>query len=89
MAGIVSHLKGLTVAAALKLPAIRVKHDDKGTIERVFAIIPQACMVNDVIDPVFLDNFELALASYELKGYATVSQWTFNETLFTAISVNA
>jgi hypothetical protein len=85
----VGHLKGITVAAALRMPAVRISHDDKGVITRVYAIIPPVCMANDVIDAAFLDNFELALASYELKGQAVVSQWTYEERVYTAISVNA
>ena len=85
----VGHLKGITVASALRMPAVRISHDDKGVITRVYAIIPPVCMANDVIDAAFLDNFELALASYELKGQAVVSQWTYEERVYTAISVNA
>ena len=85
----VAHLKGITVTAALRLPAIRVAHDADGVIERVYAIIPPVCMANDVIDPAYLDNFELAVASYELKGQAVVSQWTYEARVYTAISVNA
>ena len=88
-ASVIGHLKGITVTAALKLPAIRVCHDDKGVITRVFAIIPPACMVNDVIDAAYLDNFENAVASYDLKGLATVSQWSYEERVYTAVSVNA
>ncbi len=85
----IAHLKGLKVADALKLPAIRISHDADGVITRVYAIVPPAVLKDDVIDPSFLDNFEKALSSYELQGQAVVSQWTYEDRVYTAISVNA
>ena len=85
----VGHLKGLKVSKAVRLPQIRVGHDNQGVITRIYAIVPPTIIKDDLIDPAFLDNFEKAAEEYELKGTAYVSQWEYNGQLYTSLSVNA